>query len=74
MSLKRGAYMIDQSYRMTVLSDTHMPKKAKELPAALLDNVRQSEFILHAGDWSNGELYEEPVQYAPVDGVPGECR
>ncbi|KOP67764.1 phosphodiesterase [Bacillus sp. FJAT-18019] len=63
--------MIDHPYRITVLSDTHMPRKAKALPAALLAELKQSELILHAGDWSNWELYEQLSQYAPVDGVAG---
>lgn len=69
--MKKGAVKMSHPYRITVLSDTHMPRKAKELPASLLEEIRHSDLILHAGDWSNWELYEQLSQYAPVEGVAG---
>lgn len=64
---------MSRPYRITVLSDTHMPKKAKELPDPLLEDLRQSELIVHAGDWSDWELYELLSQYAPVEERGREC-
>lgn len=62
---------MSRPYRITVLSDTHMPKKAKVLPDPLLEDLQHSDLIVHAGDWSNWELYEQLSQYAPVEGVAG---
>lgn len=33
------------------MSDTHLPKRAKELPAELLDRISEADAVLHAGDW-----------------------
>lgn len=33
------------------MSDTHLPKRAKELPAELLDRIPEADAVLHAGDW-----------------------
>ncbi|MFF7214701.1 metallophosphoesterase family protein [Streptomyces sp. NPDC008238] len=37
--------------RLLVMSDTHLPKRAKELPAELLDRIPEADVVLHAGDW-----------------------
>ncbi|MDX2648581.1 metallophosphoesterase family protein [Streptomyces sp. NPDC001902] len=37
--------------RLLVMSDTHLPKRAKELPAELLDRISEADAVLHAGDW-----------------------
>ncbi|MFD8078915.1 metallophosphoesterase [Streptomyces sp. NBC_00510] len=37
--------------RLLVMSDTHLPKRAKELPAELLDRIPEADAVLHAGDW-----------------------
>jgi putative phosphoesterase len=33
------------------MSDTHLPKRARELPAELLDRIPEADVVLHAGDW-----------------------
>ena len=33
------------------MSDTHLPRRAKELPGELLDRVARAEVVIHAGDW-----------------------
>jgi putative phosphoesterase len=33
------------------MSDTHLPKRAKELPAQLLDELPRADVVFHAGDW-----------------------
>ncbi len=35
------------------MSDTHLPKRAKELPAELLDRIPEADVVLHAGDWAD---------------------
>ncbi|MEV7796029.1 metallophosphoesterase [Streptomyces sp. NPDC087512] len=37
--------------RLLLVSDTHLPKRAKELPAPLLAEVARADVVLHAGDW-----------------------
>ncbi len=33
------------------MSDTHLPKRAKELPGRLLDELPHADVVVHAGDW-----------------------
>lgn len=33
------------------MSDTHLPKRAKRLPAELLAELPRADVVLHAGDW-----------------------
>ncbi len=33
------------------MSDTHLPKRARRLPAALLAELPRADVVVHAGDW-----------------------
>ena len=37
--------------RLLLLSDTHLPQRAKALPAPLLDALPEADVVVHAGDW-----------------------
>jgi putative phosphoesterase len=37
--------------RLLVLADTHLPKRAKRLPDAVLAALDQTDGVVHAGDW-----------------------
>ncbi|BDI21966.1 metallophosphoesterase [Herbiconiux sp. L3-i23] len=37
--------------RLLLLSDTHLPKRAKDLPAEVWDAVDRADVVVHAGDW-----------------------
>src|ERR1700709_975203 len=37
--------------KIVVLSDTHLPKRARQLPAALWREIDLAEIVFHAGDW-----------------------
>ncbi|ATY13882.1 metallophosphoesterase [Amycolatopsis sp. AA4] len=37
--------------RLLLLADTHLPKRAKELPAQVWDEVSRADVVVHAGDW-----------------------
>ena len=39
--------------RIGVISDTHIPKQAEELPQELLDELAKFDFIIHAGDFED---------------------
>lgn len=48
-----------------LLSDTHLPKRAKDLPAGLWDDIVAADLVVHAGDW---------VDLATLDAVAGRSR
>ncbi|MFD7501865.1 metallophosphoesterase family protein [Streptomyces sp. NPDC059850] len=37
--------------RLLLMSDTHLPRRAKELPRELLGQVARADVVIHAGDW-----------------------
>ncbi|MFJ2240174.1 metallophosphoesterase family protein [Streptomyces sp. NPDC087859] len=37
--------------RLLLMSDTHLPKRAKVLPNPLLAELPRADVVLHAGDW-----------------------
>jgi putative phosphoesterase len=37
--------------RLLIMSDTHVPKRARDLPAVLWDEVDAADIVVHAGDW-----------------------
>ncbi|PYI55422.1 metallophosphoesterase family protein [Paenibacillus flagellatus] len=54
-----------------VVSDTHMPARARKLPSALVEGLKGADLILHAGDWVSSDVCEELAQLAPIEGVYG---
>lgn len=47
------------STSLLVLSDTHLPTRAKALPDELWSAVEAADMVVHAGDWVNEELLDE---------------
>ncbi|OZM58074.1 YfcE family phosphodiesterase [Lottiidibacillus patelloidae] len=57
-----------------VVSDTHIPKRAKKLPKVLLESFKNVDLIIHAGDWQTMDVYRELSKLAPVVGVSGNVE
>ncbi|WP_423922588.1 metallophosphoesterase family protein [Frigoribacterium sp. 2-23] len=51
--------------RVVVVSDTHVPQKAKAVPAVLWMAVESSDLVVHAGDWTGLEIVTEFEERAP---------
>jgi putative phosphoesterase len=45
--------------RLLLISDTHLPVRAKKLPAAVWAAVDEADVVIHAGDWVGVELLDE---------------
>lgn len=45
--------------RLLLVADTHVPKRARQLPAQVWDAVEQADVVFHAGDWVVPELLDE---------------
>ncbi|PZU03626.1 MAG: YfcE family phosphodiesterase [Gordonia sp. (in: high G+C Gram-positive bacteria)] len=37
--------------KLLLLADTHIPKRAKDLPSVVWDEVDRADVVIHAGDW-----------------------
>lgn len=57
--------------RIGVVSDTHIPLRAKQLPAALFNILDGVDLLLHAGDLVEGKVLDELRILAPVEAVAG---
>lgn len=45
--------------RLLLIADTHVPLRARDLPAAVWDEVASADVVMHAGDWVAPELVDE---------------
>lgn len=54
-----------------VISDTHIPRRAKGLPQEVIDGFQGVEMILHAGDIIDESVLEELEKIASVYAVHG---
>ncbi|WP_280768835.1 metallophosphoesterase family protein [Salipaludibacillus daqingensis] len=57
--------------KVMVISDTHIPKRAKKLPDRIISDLKKADLIIHAGDWQTLEVYKDLSQYGEVKGVYG---
>ena len=44
--------------RLLLIADTHVPKRARDLPAPVWDQVTDADVVLHAGDWVEPSLLD----------------
>jgi putative phosphoesterase len=45
--------------RLLVISDTHVPVRARELPRQLWEAVDAADVVIHAGDWTSIQLLDQ---------------
>jgi putative phosphoesterase len=45
--------------RLVMLSDTHLPARARALPAEIWTAVEEADVVLHAGDWISRDAVDE---------------
>jgi putative phosphoesterase len=43
--------MQDDRVRLLLLADTHVPRRARDLPMKVWEEVAQADVVFHAGDW-----------------------
>ena len=45
--------------RLLLIADTHVPKRARDLPQRVWDEVARADVVVHAGDWVEAALLDE---------------
>jgi putative phosphoesterase len=45
--------------RLLLLADTHLPKRARDLPVEVWREVERADVVVHAGDWVDARLLDE---------------
>lgn len=43
--------------RLVLLADTHVPRRARDLPAQVWDAVDTADLVVHAGDWVSDDFH-----------------
>ncbi|MEX8034331.1 metallophosphoesterase [Microbacterium sp. 20-116] len=57
--------------RLLIVADTHVPRRARVLPAAVREAASGVDLIVHAGDWVSASVLDELETLGPVLGVWG---
>ena len=57
--------------RIGVISDTHLPTRARSIPAQVFEHFADVQLILHAGDLVDQSVINELGIIAPVEAVAG---
>jgi putative phosphoesterase len=68
--------------RLAIISDTHLPRRGRALPAACVEWLRGADMILHAGDFIEASVLEDLEALGPpvcavrgnVDSAPLQAR
>jgi putative phosphoesterase len=48
---RRGSVPASTAVRLLIIADTHVPKRARDLPEQVWREVDHTDVVLHAGDW-----------------------
>ena len=57
--------------RLLLISDTHIPGRARGLPSAVRSAADESDLIVHAGDWVAASVLDDLARHGEVLGVYG---
>jgi putative phosphoesterase len=57
--------------RAVVIADTHVPRRARDLPPALWAAIDAADVVIHAGDWVTASLVRAIEERATLLGVYG---
>ena len=44
--------------RLLLLADTHVPRRARDLPDAVWAEIERADVVVHAGDWVEADLLD----------------
>lgn len=59
---------------IAVLSDSHIPSRAEEIPEKFWDKIEEAEIVVHAGDYAREETFNALEAYSNnFYGVKGNC-
>ena len=57
--------------QLLLIADTHLPRRAKDLPSEVWAAVDAADLVVHAGDWVSPELLDRLEERADVLGCWG---
>ena len=57
--------------KILVISDTHIPRSAQDLPEAVYKEIENADMIIHAGDFVEKDVYEKFKSFRDIKAVCG---
>jgi putative phosphoesterase len=57
--------------RLLLIADTHLPRRAKQLPAVVWGQVERCDAVVHAGDWVEAALVDALASRTQLIGCYG---
>ncbi|MFB6190542.1 MAG: YfcE family phosphodiesterase [Candidatus Nanohaloarchaea archaeon] len=58
---------------IAVISDSHIPRRAEEIPGEFIEELEEAELNVHCGDLVSEEVLEELEQHGELFAVKGNC-
>lgn len=59
---------------IAVISDSHIPSRAPEIPQEFKEKLEEADLIVHCGDFETEEVYEEIQKFGEIIAVKGNCE
>lgn len=57
--------------RLIVLADTHIPDRGEDLPPSIIKECMKADLIIHAGDFTSLDFYNQLKKIKPLKAVYG---
>ena len=57
--------------KVVVISDTHIPSRARDIPKVIWEDIETAELIIHAGDFTTVDFYVQLKSVKPLKAVHG---
>lgn len=58
---------------IAVVSDSHVPTRAEEIPKPIREEMKKADLIVHAGDFAEKAVYNGIEEYGELIAVKGNC-
>lgn len=58
---------------ITVVSDSHVPTRAEQIPEQIREKMKEAELTVHAGDFDEKPVYNGIEEYGELVAVKGNC-
>ena len=58
---------------ITAVSDSHIPTRAEKIPEDFREKMKESDLIVHSGDFAERPVYNSIDEYGELVAVKGNC-
>lgn len=58
---------------ITVVSDSHVPTRAEQIPEQIREKMKKADLTVHAGDFDEKPVYNGIEEYGELVAVKGNC-